>query len=73
MPKYININRTDEECLENCIKSINQNNTYKCEKNRKQNIKETKKQSISEIRYIDNQLRIFQARKYWKLLSEKIF
>ena len=62
--KYININRTDKECLDKVIKSI-ENGTYKNEKNRKKDIKETKKLPIKQIRYTDNQIRIYEARNNW--------
>ena len=68
--KWINENRTDKECLENVIKNINQNNTYKYEKNRKKDIKEIKNLSLKELRYIDNQLRIYIANQNWDKLSK---
>lgn len=69
--EYININRTDEECLKNVIRSI-ENGTYKYEKNKKKDIQNAKKLPIKEIRYIDNQLRIYQARKNWKRIIEDV-
>ena len=63
--KYININRTNKECYEKVIEYINKNNTYKCEKIRKKHIQETKKEPIKTIRYIDNNIRIYEARKNW--------
>tara|TARA_R110001592_G_scaffold201361_3_gene450471 strand:- start:810 stop:1037 length:228 start_codon:yes stop_codon:yes gene_type:complete len=70
--KWINENRTDKECLENVIKNINQNNTYKYEKNRKKDIKEIKNLSLKELRYIDNQLRIYIANQNWDKLSKSV-
>ena len=70
--EYININRTNEECLENVIRNIKVNGTYRDEKNRKKDIEETKKLPIKEIRYIDNQLRIYQARKNWKRIIKDV-
>lgn len=71
-PKVININRTDKECLENVIRYINKNNTYKCEKKRKKDIENTKKLPIEEIRYIDNQYRIYEARKNWDKIKKSL-
>tara|TARA_R110001592_G_scaffold27919_1_gene103360 strand:+ start:27 stop:230 length:204 start_codon:yes stop_codon:yes gene_type:complete len=59
--KYINTDRTNEECLENVIKSCN---------GVKNEIKWAKELSIKEIRYIDNQYRIFNARKNWGMLIQ---
>ena len=71
--KYINIGRTDFECLKNVIRNIEVNGTYRDEKNRKKDIENTKKLPINEIRYIDNQLRIYEARKKWDILKNKLF
>lgn len=68
MMKYININRTDEECLNNVLNYI-KNADYKDEKNRKKAIKDTLKYSIKEIRYIDNNYRIYHARKNWEKIK----
>ena len=64
----ININRTDEECLKNVIKYI-----YKKElnKDKKKSIEAIKKLPIKEIRYMDNQYRIYEARKNWNILKNK--
>ena len=70
--KWINENRTDKECLENVIKNINQNDTYKDEKNRKKDIKEIKNLSLKELRYIDNQLRIYVASQNWDKISKSV-
>jgi hypothetical protein len=66
--KFINHNRSDDECLKTVIKYTNLNDTYKCEKIKKKEIENLKKSQISQIRYIDNQIRIYEARKNWKIL-----
>jgi hypothetical protein len=72
MPEYINFTRTDTECLENVIRQININDTYSSEKKRQRHIKETIKTPIKEIRYIDNQLRIYVARQNWEKISNNL-
>lgn len=66
--KYINVGRTNEECLLNVIKYIDNNDTYRTRTQQLKEIKETKKLPISEIRYIDNGYRIFEALKKWAIL-----
>ena len=61
--KYINQKRTDEDCLNNCIRM--------CAGDKKE-IKATKKLSIENIRYIDNQYRIYEARRNWKRIIEDV-
>ena len=70
--KYINIGRNDFECLKNVIRNIEVNGTYRDEKNRKKDIENTKKLPINEIRYIDNQYRIYEARRNWKRIIEDV-
>ena len=70
--KYINIGRNDFECLKNVIRNIEANGTYRDEKNRKKDIENTKKLPINEIRYIDNQYRIYEARRNWKRIIEDV-
>ena len=59
--KYINTDRTNEECLENVIKYCN---------GVKNEIKWAKELPINEIRYIDNQYRIYNARKNWVFMIQ---
>ena len=66
--KYINVGRTDEECLENVIKYMENNDTYRTRRQQLKDIRETKKLPISDIRYIDNDYRIFKARNSWAIL-----
>ena len=69
MNSTINIARTNEECLKNVIKYARLNEYITDIKN---TLKYLKKLPIDEIRYMDNGYRIFEARKNWKKLSEKI-
>ena len=66
--KYINTGRTDEECLNNVIKYARKNQYIN---DIKKQIKLIKKEPIKEIRYIDNQYRIHEARKNWKKIISK--
>ncbi len=50
----ININRTDEECFNRVYRGL-----------RRKDIKKYKNLPIKEIRYMDNQYRIYDARKNW--------
>jgi len=68
--KFINIGRSDEECREKVLQDV-KNADYNSEKYRKKCIKKTEKLPIEEIRYIDNQLRIYYARKNWDKLRSK--
>ena len=63
MTFWINENRTDKECLENCIR---------CCRGDKKEIKWTKTQPIKDLRYIDNQLRIYVARQNWDKISKSV-
>ena len=67
--KYININRTNEECLQNVIKYAKKNEYIN---NLETEIKKIKNIPIKEIRYIDNNYRIYEARKNWKRLFVKV-
>ena len=71
--KFININRTDEECLNNVIKWDNKNPYIT---DNKKNEKLIRKLPVEDIRYRDNQLRIYVARerwaKVWKWIENRI-
>ena len=69
--KYINIDRTDDECFNNVINVI-KNAEYKYEKNRKKSLQIAKKLPIKEIRYMDNQYRIYDARENWVRLIQHV-
>lgn len=67
--KYININRTDKECLDNVIKYARKNEYIR---DIKKEIKLIKKEPIEAIRYIDNMYRIYEARNNWKKILQLI-
>tara|TARA_R100000654_G_scaffold12996_2_gene28271 strand:+ start:7386 stop:7613 length:228 start_codon:yes stop_codon:yes gene_type:complete len=67
--KYINENRTDEDCLNNVIRYARKNQYIK---DINKEIKMIKKEPKKSIRYMDNQLRIYEARQNWKRIIEDV-